>query len=224
MCGRFTLRAQINQVLSELGITSPPPPWTPRFNIAPTQRVMAVRAVSGSPTPEATLFRWGLIPSWAKDTKIGASLINARSETVAEKPSFRTAFKKRRCLVLADGFYEWKKNGKEKQPYFIHRADGQPLLFAGLWDRWTQGEEPIESCTIITTTPNELMEPLHDRMPVILTLEESRFWLDDEVESPAPLQQLLDPYPADEMEAYPVASMVGSVKNDSPECVLPLAQ
>ncbi|MFO0898004.1 MAG: SOS response-associated peptidase [Pirellulales bacterium] len=166
MCGRFTLRQVPHEWVKQLAL----PIFSPRYNIAPTQQVLAIRQREG--IREAVELRWGLIPSWADDPKIGNRLINARAETVATKPAFRQAYKRRRCLILADGFYEWQKQGKTKQPYFIHRPDDQPFAFAGLWEWWKGNVLEIASCTIITTEANELMRPLHDRMPVILQFNE----------------------------------------------------
>ncbi len=218
MCGRFTLRlspvelTEIFQLLRE-------PENRPRYNIAPTQPVVVV--VNDDGFREARPMRWGLIPSWSKDEKIGARLINARSETVAEKPSFRAAFKRRRCLIPADGFYEWKKlSAKAKQPYFIGMKNGDPFAFAGLWEQWTgPDEKPVESCTIITTEANELLADLHNRMPVILAEEDYDRWLDPKVQDADALQSLMVPYPAKEMHTYPVSTLVNSPKNDVAECV-----
>jgi putative SOS response-associated peptidase YedK len=167
--------------------------------------------------------QWGLIPSWAKDPKIGNKLINARAETLAEKPSFRNAFKRRRCLIIADGFYEWQKLEKRKQPYYIKMQDGKPFAFAGLWENWKspEGEEVI-SCTIVTTAANSLMEPIHDRMPVILSLDECDRWLDSSVSDPQVLQSLLKPYKSDEMQAISVSATVNNPANETAECINPL--
>jgi putative SOS response-associated peptidase YedK len=170
---------------------------------------------------EGVLLRWGMIPFWAKDKK--TSFINARAETVLEKPAFRAAVKKRRCLVLADGYYEWRKEGKAKLPYYHHLRDGRPFAFAGLWDRWDGGGSPIESCTIITTAANELARSVHDRMPVILPAEAIAVWLDPDIDDIAALEPLLAPYPAELMDAYRVGTLVNSVKNNGPELIVPLA-
>lgn len=177
MCGRFTLRANLNRVLDEMRIGGDLD-WPPSFNICPTQAAPVVRLDDGKRS--CTLLRWGLIPSWAKDPKIGSQMINARAETVAEKPSFRTAFKRRRCLVLTDGYYEWKPiDKKKKQPYFIHRPDDSVFTFAGLWEYWQPaGGDPLETFTIITTTANESGKAVHDRMPVTLFGGECDAWLD----------------------------------------------
>ena len=168
----------------------------------------------------AELMRWGLIPFWAKDAKIGARMINARAETVAEKPAFRTALRKRRCLVLADGFYEWKKEENGKTPMYIAAKSRGPFAMAGLFETWKSPEdELIRSCTIITTSPNTLMEDIHDRMPVILPKDAETIWLDPKLEDQETLTSLLTPYPAEEMEAYVVSTLVNTAKNDFPECI-----
>jgi len=166
--------------------------------------------------------RWGLIPSWETDPAIGNRLANARSESVLEKPAFRAAMRRRRCLIPADGFYEWKKNGRNKQPYLIGLRDGRLFAFAGLWEAWEGADHSyVESCTILTTTPNELMAPIHDRMPVILPAEAYGPWLDPAV-PPAEVLAWLRPLPADQMTAYPVSTLVNNPRNDRPECVAPL--
>jgi putative SOS response-associated peptidase YedK len=166
MCGRFTLRTPTKDIVKAFGLTEAPD-LKPRFNIAPTQQVAAIRLDAEVGIRRLSLLRWGLIPSWAADPSIGYPMINARAESVAIKPAFRSAFKKGRCLIVADGFYEWKKVGKNKQPYFIRLKDDEPFAFAGLAEHWHRGEQTIDSATIITTEPNELMETIHDRMPVI---------------------------------------------------------
>ena len=222
MCGRFSLGATIR-----IGQLFDLPNWpeTPRrYNIAPSQEVPAViqnREVGGR---EFRPFRWGLVPSWAKDPAIGNRMINARSETAATKPAFRKPFGERRCLILADGFYEWKRDGSRKQPYYIKLRDGEPFAFAGLWDHWAPADgQPLETCTILTTTPNALVQPIHDRMPVILPSSAYGAWLDRTVSDVPTVQALLTPYPADEMIAYPVSTRVNNPAHDTPECVLPLA-
>jgi putative SOS response-associated peptidase YedK len=169
------------------------------------------------------MLRWGPIPSWAKDANIGNRLINARADTVAAKPSFRSAFKRRRCLVPADGFYEWKRDGKVKQPFFIHRKDEEPFAFAGLWERWENPEDgkEVQSCSLITTEANELMAPIHDRMPVILAESAYDRWLDLD-EPVSDLQSLLKPFPANELAAYPISTYVNSPKNQGPKCIEPV--
>lgn len=214
MCGRFTNLLTWAELVALYGLSAVrtmPPEWRPRYNAAPTQRLPVVRrgAAGGR---ELALLRWGLVPSWAKDPAIGNKLINARAETVAEKPSFRAAFKARRCLVPVDGFYEWKRAGGAKQPYRITMADGSPFALAGLWERWTKEPEPLETFTIITTTANSLMAAIHDRMPVIIDPADYDAWL----ESPDTTipTALLQPYPANRMSAYPVSSRVNSPRYD----------
>jgi len=196
----------------------------PRYNIAPTQPVAAVRINRDTKERELTHLHWGLIPSWAKDPGIGSRMINARSETAAEKPSFRGAFKYRRCLVPADGFYEWQKLNGRKQPVRIHMKDGQPFAIAGLWEHWMDpGGSEIESVTLLTTTPNELLEPVHNRMPVILAPEDYELWLDLGAQHPGEVQHLLGPYPAEGMDFYPVSTHVNNPHNEDPQCIEPLA-
>lgn len=197
------------------------PGFAPRFNIAPTQAVAAIRAnpLKGGVDRQFAWLRWGLIPSWAKDPSIGARMINARAESVAEKPSFRSALRRRRCLLVADGFYEWQRKGRQKQPYFIHFRDDRPFAFAGLWETWEGPDHSlIESCTLLTTEPNGLMKPIHDRMPVILTPQHYAPWLDPAVQTAADLLPFLRPYPGDDLEAYPVGSYVNSPAHDDPRC------
>jgi len=221
MCGRFTLRTPLTvlaqQFLFDLGELPAETQVAPRYNIAPTQTVAALRT-GDSGRRELALLRWGLIPSWAKDAKIASSLINARSETLAEKPAFRTALARRRCLILADGFYEWKNEGKQKLPYYFQLQGGQPFAFAGLWDQWRPpeggGEEPVETCTIVTTMANELCGEFHDRMPVILRPGDYDFWFNPEVKESERLVPLLSPMPACEMQARPVSPRVNKVSND----------
>lgn len=223
MCGRFTLKAAAMS-LKELFELSDAPTLPLRYNIAPTQSVAAVRAVPGAGGRELAMLRWGLIPSWAKDRDIGNRLINARAETAAEKPSFRSALRQRRCLVAADGFYEWAKAGSKKQPYYVRLADGGPFAIAGLWEHW-EGEdgEIIESCTLLTTEANELMRPIHERMPVILPREAHALWLDPSVQRPEQVVPLLKPYPGEDMVAYPVGTLVNNPRNEQPGCCEPAA-
>jgi len=222
MCGRFTLTAPAD-VLQQFFPLFDLPDVQPRYNIAPTQMVIALRHPPQAARPEFVRLRWGLVPPWADDMKIGYRMINARSETAADKPAFRSAFRQRRCLVLADGFYEWQKSDGRKQPYYIHRADGKPFAFAGLWERWDKGEQPLQSCTILTTDANELMRSLHDRMPVILDAAEYDFWLDPTRHECAELQRLLRPYPGHDLAAYPVGTHVNNARFEDAGCVLPLA-
>jgi putative SOS response-associated peptidase YedK len=192
----------------------------PRYNIAPTQEVTAVRAAGAG--RELVNLRWGLIPSWAKDKSIGYKLINARADTVAGKPSFRSAFKNRRCLIPADGFFEWKKLGAKKQPSFVTLRDGGPFAFAGLWERWHGSDGDIQSCSSVTTDANELMRPLHDRMPVILDPSDYAAWLDQAPRPKVELLPLLKPFPSDALQAVPVSTMVNSPRNQGPRCIEPL--
>jgi len=221
MCGRFTLIIPVDELQQSFPWLLVHPELLPRYNIAPTQLV-AVAPNTGENRIE--LFRWGLIPSWAKDPKIGARMINARSETLAEKPSFRAAYRQRRCLVLADGFYEWRKEPgrKTKTPFYLQLKSGEPFAFAGLWEVWQAPDGlAVPSCTIITTRPNALVAPIHNRMPVILRPEAYQQWLDPAEQPPAQLQPLLQPYPAEEMTAYPVSRLVNNPRNDLPDCILP---
>lgn len=191
----------------------------PSFNIAPTQNVAVVLRDG---TTRLVAMRWGLVPSWATDLAIGSRLINARAETLIGKSAFKEAFRKRRCLVVADGFYEWQKRGSTKTPVFIHLKPERSFGFAGLYEIWTPPlRERLVTCTIITAEPNDLLRPIHDRMPVILPRGVEDLWLDPEVEDPRRLLDLLQSYPADEMAAHTVSSLVNSVKNDSPECIEP---
>jgi putative SOS response-associated peptidase YedK len=221
MCGRFTLTinpAEAQEVFSQFTF---PQKFAPRFNIAPTQPVLAI---PNDDQNTADFFVWGLIPMWAKDPTIGNRLINARGETLEEKPAFRGSLKHKRCLILADGFYEWKGSPgqKTKTPFFIHMMNRKPFAFAGLWDSWNSPDgSQVKSCTIITTAPNELMNIIHNRMPVILHPRDYARWLDPSPQTPDQLKPLLKPFPADMMNAYPVSTMVNSPANDAPELVLP---
>jgi putative SOS response-associated peptidase YedK len=220
MCGRYTLRAQLNRLL-QIFAAEGAVDWRPRYNIAPSQSVLVIRSKGRDLQRELLALQWGLIPSWATDPAIGNRMINARAETLAEKPAFRQALAHRRCLVLADGFYEWKLQGKTRQPYFIQMADERPFAFAGLWDCWNKATPAIESCTIITTSPNELLAGIHDRMPVILTEDAIARWLDPAVQTTDALTSLLVPYAAEEMKAHAVDTLVNSPQNDTPGCIEP---
>jgi len=223
MCGRFTLTVDPAELQDTFTNFIFPPKFAPRFNIAPSQPILAIPN-DGANT--ADFFIWGLIPMWAKDPAIGNRLINARGETVAEKPSFRGSFKYKRCLILTDGFYEWKAFGdrKTKTPYFIHMNDRKPFVFAGLWDSWESPDgSSIKTCTIITTEPNELMEKIHDRMPVILHPRDYERWLDTSPQTPENLLPLIKPFPADAMSAHPVSTLVNKPANDTPELVVPIS-
>ncbi len=218
MCGRFTLTLDDDGLRAAFPGFEPPKMAAPRYNVAPTQPVLAV---PNNHPGKMEFMLWGLIPGWAKDMAIGSKMINARAETLAEKPSFKHAFKRRRCLILADGFYEWQTvpGAKAKQPMFIHLADRKPFAFAGLWETWHPGDENILSCTIITTEPNELMSTIHTRMPVILPPSAWEEWLDPDEQQPEALAHLLTAYPASQMAAYPVSTLVNSPAYDSPECI-----
>lgn len=219
MCGRFT-QSQTSEAIAKQFQLAEVPDLPPRYNIAPTQPVVAVVLAQER---QLRHFYWGLIPSWAKDPKMGARMINARAETVAEKPAFRTAFRRRRCLIVTDGFYEWQKIEKKKQPYYFCRSDRQPFAFAGLWEHWQSSEgDTIDSCTILTTTASDLLENIHDRMPVILDEQNYAPWLDP-AQKPEPLQALLSPHPAVGMIRYPVSTQVNSPANDDPACVEPVS-
>jgi putative SOS response-associated peptidase YedK len=220
MCGRYTLAAASNDLVEQFHIDEYPSDLYPKYNVAPTQEVAAVLAEDEK--RKLQMVRWGLIPSWADDPSIGNKMINARAETVCEKPSFRIPFKHRRCLSLTDGFYEWQHTPEGKQPYYIHMKDGSPFAFAGLWETWRDGEE-IRSCNIITTEANELVGEVHNRMPVILPAEGYEMWLDLDFEEKEALTSLLRPYPASGMEAYPVSRRVNSPSNNAPDCIEPAA-
>jgi putative SOS response-associated peptidase YedK len=216
VCGRYTLKARRKDVAAAFDLDDALE-LPPRYNIAPTQFVPVVRLDEARRTRELALVQWGLVPAWAKDPNIGNRLINARSETVAEKPAFRTAFKSRRCLVVADGFYEWGHvNGKS--PYYFHLKDGRPFGFAGLWERWEQGGEPLESCTVITTEANGIVGAVHERMPVILRPEDYGRWLDPGEKAEA-LVGLLAPLPDNWMAAHPVSKLVNNPGNESPRYI-----
>jgi putative SOS response-associated peptidase YedK len=211
MCGRYAQRTDTKRLAKEFKVAEIPEA-RPRYNIAPTQEVLAVRK---SPDGrEMTFYKWGLVPSWAKDASVGAKLINARSETVTEKPSFREAFKRRRCVIPADGFYEWQRLEGRKQPFFFRMRDERPFGFAGLWERWEgEGGEVINSCAILTTEANEVLRPVHDRMPVILHPDDYEVWLGAEARELDLVREMLRPYPAKEMVGYPVGSGVNSPRN-----------
>lgn len=222
MCGRFTLTVNPSELDETFENYTFPKEFAPRFNISPTQPVLAI---PNDKKNKADFFLWGLIPSWSKDPSIASKLINARGETIAEKPSFRGGYKYKRCLIPADGFYEWKanQNQKTKTPYFIHMKDRNPFAFAGLWDEWHSPDgDSIRTCTIITTEPNELMSSLHNRMPVILNPKDYDAWLDPTPQTDLNLLQLIKPYPTSKMTAHPVSTLVNKPSNDVPECVVPV--
>ncbi len=218
MCGRFSLFADPLMFMSEFEINNLPFDWHPRYNIAPGQMIPAIIAEDGK--RRIGQLRWGLVPSWANDEKIGYKMINARAETLLEKPAFKNLFVRKRCIIPADGFYEWKQLDTGKQPMRIMMKNGEPFGFAGLFDTWTSPDgEKISTCTIITTKPNEIVSDIHDRMPVILRREDVSLWLDRERYDADMLQSLLVPYAASEMTSYPVSSIVGNAKNDMPQCI-----
>lgn len=222
MCGRYTIRSNVDALLEAFNEFLWPEDLHPRFNIAPTQHV-PVATNTGEQSVE--FYRWGLIPSWAKDPAIGNRMINARAETLADKASFRVPFRRRRCLVFADGFYEWRQEGKgkPKTPMYITLKSGEPFAFAGLWDTWRDPESngPVRSFTIITTTPNDLLKSIHNRMPVMLPRNTYDQWLDPAEWSPDRLSRLLQPYPAGKMTAYAVSRAVNNPKADTPACIEP---
>lgn len=239
MCGRFTLRASAEEVAEAFGLLEVPP-FMPLFNLAPTQPVAVVRHVPEAADSQRELvwMHWGLIPSWAKDRSMGARMINARAETAASKPAYRAAFRRRRGLVVADGFYEWQRpeqtadlgtgrkssrgKGAKKQPYFFHKNDDRPFAFAGLWESWESPDGSfLDSCTILTTDANDLMRPIHDRMPVILAPDDYRRWLDPGIE-PSEVEPLLRPYAGDDLAAYPIGTYVNSPTHDDAQCIAPL--
>lgn len=221
MCGRFTQTCSGEAIAQSFDLKTAPDPQ-PKYNIAPSQPVAAIAQPKDN--REYRIFQWGLVPSWAKDPSIGNRMINARAETVAEKPSFRAAFKRRRCLILADGFYEWQRAGKQKQPYYIQLKEQAPFGFAGLWEPWESGDGSyLETCTILTTEPNELMQSIHNRMPVIVHPQDYDTWLDPELQGGRNLQAVLRPYETDDMHLYPVSTTVNNPRHETPECVEPLA-
>ena len=219
MCGRFTLTWNLNELQGRFGFITEQTSLEPKYNIAPTDPVLSV---INDGQCRGEMMRWGLIPFWAKDPKIGSRMINAAGETVATKPAFRNAFKKRRCLVLANGFYEWKKDGKLRTPIYLTLKSGDPMAFAGLWEIWKSPDgEYVRSCTIVTTTPNTLIEPVHNRMPVILSKESEALWLDPLTEDPKVLEPLLIPAPPEIMGTQVVSDYVNSVRNQGPACIVP---
>jgi putative SOS response-associated peptidase YedK len=251
MCGRFTLRTSASTIAEQFALLEVPG-FAACFNVAPSQPVPVIRlrdeAAEGdggraasdddehgkhprrsSSVPlrparrELVWLRWGLIPSWAKDPAIGNRSINARAESAAEKPAFRAAMRRRRCLVVADGFYEWQRSGRKKQPYFIRLRGDRPFAFAGVWEAWEGPDHSmLETCTILTTDANDLVRPIHDRMPVILSAAGCAAWLDPAIEDPRQLMPVLVPYASDEMEAQPVGDFVNSPAHDSQECIEPM--
>ena len=218
MCGRFTLRTEANVVIKQFALNFQGE-LLPRYNIAPTQVVPVVRELDRG----MTALRWGLVPIWAKNPKEGARMINARSESVATKPAFRNAIKTRRCLVPADGYFEWVREGKQKRPYWIRRQDERPFLMAGLWEQWrdktVEISEPLESFAILTTTANSLTANIHDRMPVILSPNDYDSWLNPELQDIEELSYMFAPFDSSEMRVDSVSTRVNSVHNDDPQCI-----
>ncbi len=222
MCGRFTMTIDPTHLQEAFPWAIIPNELNPRYNIAPSQ---PIAVIPNSGENILSMYTWGLIPSWSKDPTIGNRMINARAETLAEKPSFRNAYRRRRCLILADGFYEWKQepNRNSKTPMYIHMKNRNPFAFAGLWELWNSPDgSEIRSCTIITTQPNSLLEPIHNRMPVILPPDAYSRWLDPGEKQPAQLNELLIPFHSSEMEAYPVSKMVNNTQNDSADLIHPI--
>lgn len=222
MCGRFTLQIPIEMLIEIFGISeSPSFAVEPRYNIAPTQQIPVVRQYADY-TDHLDLLRWGFIPSWQTEPTSGPPLINARSETVAEKPSFRQAIKYRRCLIPASGFFEWRREGDKKVPQYIRLIDSSPMVFAGIWESGKGPDgKPVDSCSILTTTSNDLVAPLHERMPVILHPSEYSHWLDRDQRDPEKLKRLYEPFPTDLMEIYAVSQLVNSTKHEGPDLVVP---
>jgi putative SOS response-associated peptidase YedK len=219
MCGRFSLFGDIRSLKEQFHFDFTDD-IDARYNIAPGQDILTL--IDNGNGRLGTSMRWGLIPFWADDEKIGYRMINARAETIDEKASFKHALKKRRCLILTDGFYEWKKDGKQKQPYRFGMKNKKPFALAGLWENWNKGGKNITSCTIITTSPNEVTEKIHDRMPVILPENKIDMWLDCSLEDSQTLKELLVPYDAASMEAYPVSTAINSAKNEGKELIAPI--
>ena len=221
MCGRYTLATPAGKLAEQFGFEDSSVELSESYNVAPTQGVATVLEEDGRRRLE--VFRWGLIPPWADDPQIGSRMINARSETAPEKPSFRRAFRERRCLIPADGFYEWQRTNGAKQPFYIHMHDGHPFAFAGLWESWSKGGEgEVRTCAILTTEANAVVGDVHERMPVIVAPDAYDVWLDPASERDE-LVDLLAPYPDEEMEAYPVSRFVNSPSNNDPRCIEPAA-
>ncbi|MDX2170044.1 MAG: SOS response-associated peptidase [Deltaproteobacteria bacterium] len=220
MCGRFTLTSSGRRLQQRFALAAAPADPPPRYNIAPSQPVLVI---PNRPTRRLRPARWGLIPHFADDPRVGHRHINARAETLATRPAFRAAFARQRCLIPSDGFYEWRRGARAREPFHIRPRDGEPLAFAGLWDVWRPASgEPIASCTIITTGANPLLAPIHDRMPVILPPDAWDTWLDPAACDPFALRPLLVPCPDDWLEAYPVSSLVNAPAHEDPACIAPL--
>jgi putative SOS response-associated peptidase YedK len=223
MCGRYRVSRRKQLVEEYFDTADWQDEWSPRYNIAPTQPVPVIRQNPREPVRELSLLRWGLIPSWAKDSSVAARMINARSETAATKLAFRDPLKLRRCLIPADAFYEWARTAKTKQPYCFEVNDGRLFAFAGIWDTWKdRSGNMVETCSILTTTPNAVTAAVHDRMPVILDADSYDLWLDLGVQDVAAASEMLKPYDARLMRCYPVSTRINSVGNDDPECCAPV--
>jgi putative SOS response-associated peptidase YedK len=221
MCGRFAFFSPEEAIRQYFDLNYPAE-LSPSYNIAPSQQVAAIleSPVSGI---ELQMLQWGLVPFWAKDPKIGHQLINARAETLSEKPSFRQAFVRRRCLIPANGFYEWHTEGGEKRPLYFSDAESRPFFMAGLWELWISDDgSEIESCTLLTTEPNDFLAPIHNRMPVIIAPDDFDLWLDPGAQHPGEVQHLLRAYPAEAMSHYPVSTFVNNPRNEDPLCIEPL--
>lgn len=219
MCGRFTLTKDINELQQYFSFDFDGE-LSPRYNIAPGQQILTV--ISNGGLRFGKEMKWGFIPYWAKDEKIGYKMINARSETIETKPSFKYAFRKRRCLILSDGYYEWKKTDDGKIPYRFILKNGNPFAFAGIWETWNKGNKPLVTCTIITTVANEITEDVHERMPVILNEKDFNIWLNPTFENIYDLKELLKPYDSNKMERYEVSSLVNSSRNEGVELITPV--
>jgi putative SOS response-associated peptidase YedK len=223
MCGRYKLSRRKQIVEEYFDSVSGEEDWAPRYNIAPTQPVAVIRQNPKEPVRELSLMRWGLIPSWAKDPSAAASMINARSETASTKPAFRDALKSRRCLIPADGFYEWKRDGKHKQPFCFEVGKGELFAFAGLWERWKNPSgDWVKTCSILTTTPIAVTAPVHDRMPVILEPDSYDLWLDPGMRNVAAASELLKPCDVRLMRCFPVSTRINHMANDDAECSAPV--
>jgi putative SOS response-associated peptidase YedK len=223
MCGRYRLSRRKQIIEEHFDSISGEEDWAPQYNIAPTQPVPVIRQHPKEPVRQISLLRWGLIPAWSKDSSAAAQMINARSETASTKPAFRDALKSRRCLIPADGSYEWMRAGKAKQPYCFEVNEGELFAFAGIWDRWKDPSgDWVKSCSILTTTPNAVTSAIHDRMPVILGPDAYDVWLDPGMQNVTAISELLKPYDARSMRCYPVSTRVNSVSNDDLECSRPV--
>lgn len=229
MCGRFTLRTPIPELarIFDAAAAEDLSDLPPRYNIPPTEPIVVVRARAeeepeDGPGRELARLRWGLLPGWVEDPKDWPTLINARAETLDRKPAFEDAFRFRRCLVPADGFFEWRREGSGKQPYFVRTAEEGPMAFAGLWERWTGADEPVESCAIVTTDANEMLARIHERMPVILDEKARERWMDPRLKTREALTELLRPFPSERLVAYPVSRAVNRTDAEGPECIEPL--